>query len=70
MKPRPIKLRRLNAGFLNRKEVANLLSISERYLEYLECGAKTPSAQLIARMARVYRCTTDEIFKDFNITGE
>lgn len=70
MKPRPIKLRRIRVGFPNRKEAANLLSISERYLEYLECGAKTPSAQLIARMARVYRCTTDEIFKDFNITGE
>lgn len=69
MKPRPIKLRRLRAGFLDRKEVANLLGISERYLEYLECGVKTPSAHLIARMAKVYKCTTDEIFKDFNITG-
>lgn len=70
MKVKPIKLRRLKAGYLDRKEVANLLGIKEAYLGELERGDKTPSPKLIARMARVYRCTTDEIFKDFNITGE
>ncbi|CAM2079817.1 MAG: Helix-turn-helix [uncultured Clostridium sp.] len=69
MKVEPIKLRRLNAGFLDRKEVANLLGIKESYLGKLERGDKTPSAQLIVRMAKLYRCTTDEIFEDFNITG-
>ena len=70
MKSEPIKLRRLRTGFINREEVANLLGISEAYLGKLERGEKTtPSTQLIARMAKVYKCTTDEIFKDFNITG-
>lgn len=69
MKVEPIKLRRLNAGFLDRGEVASLLGIKKAYLEKLEYGTKTPSAQLIARMAKLYKCTTDEIFKDFNITG-
>lgn len=67
MRSEPIKLRRVRAGFIDRKEVANLLGISERYLEYLECGARTPSVKLIARMSKLYKCTTDEIFKDFKI---
>lgn len=69
MKLEPIKLRRLRAGFIDREEVANLLGISELYLGKLERGDKTPSPKLIVRMAKLYRCTTDEIFKDFNITG-
>ena len=69
MKLEPIKLRRLRAGFIEREEVANLLGISESYLGKLERGDKTPSPKLIVRMAKLYRCTTDEIFKDFNITG-
>ena len=68
MKLEPIKLRRLRAGFIDREEVANLLGISESYLGKLERGDKTPSPKLIVRMAKLYRCTTDEIFKDFNIT--
>ncbi|MFR7993372.1 MAG: helix-turn-helix domain-containing protein [Clostridium sp.] len=48
--------------------MANLLGISELYLGKLERGDKTPSPKLIVRMAKLYRCTTDEIFKDFNIT--
>lgn len=69
MKSEPIKLRRLRAGFIDREEVANLLGITDLYLGKLERGDKTPSAQLIVRMAKLYRCTTDEIFEDFNITG-
>lgn len=69
MKLEPIKLRRLRAGFIDREEVANLLGISESYLGKLERWDKTPSPKLIVRMAKLYRCTTDEIFKDFNITG-
>lgn len=69
MKSEPIKLRRLRAGFIDREEVATLLGISDLYLGKLERGDKTPSAQLIVRMAKLYRCTTDEIFEDFNITG-
>lgn len=69
MKSEPIKLRRLRAGFIDREEVATLLGISKLYLGKIERGDKTPSAQLIVRMAKLYRCTTDEIFEDFNITG-
>ena len=69
MKSEPIKLRRLRAGFIDREEVANLLGISDLYLGKLERGDKKTSPNLIVRMAKLYRCTTDEIFKDFNITG-
>lgn len=45
------------------------LRISKSMLYKIETGYRTPSAELIARMAKVYSCTTDEIFKDFKITG-
>lgn len=35
----------------------------------LEQGHRTLSAELVARIAKAYNCTTDEIFKDFKITG-
>lgn len=70
MKSGTIKLRRLKAGFIDREKAANLLGIKESYLGKLERGEKTtPSAPLIARMAKLYKCTKDEIFEDFNITG-
>ena len=64
-----LELGRLRAGFIDREEVANLLGISDLYLGKLERGDKKTSPKLIVRMAKLYRCTTDEIFKDFNITG-
>lgn len=64
-----IQLRRLNAG-LDTQEAVEKLGISKSTFYKLERGYASPSAQLIARMARVYKCTTDDIFKDLNITGE
>ena len=68
MKITPIKLRRINAGFETNKAVEKL-KISKSTFYKLEQGHQSPSAELIARMAKVYSCTTDEIFKDFKITG-
>ena len=67
MKITPIKIRRINAG-LHTVEAVEQLKISKSTFYKLE-GHGSPSAELIARMARVYNCTTDEIFKDFKITG-
>lgn len=68
MKITPIKLRRINAGF--ESEAAwEALGISNSTFYKLEQGHQKPSAKLIARMSKVYKCTTDEIFKDFNIRG-
>jgi len=64
----PIKIRRINAG-LHTVEAVEQLKISKSTFYKLEQGHGSPSAELIARMARVYNCTTDEIFKDFKITG-
>lgn len=69
MKITPIKLRRLNLGMTDTDEAAEKLEISKSTFYKLEQGHTNPSAPLIARMARVYQCTTDEIFKDFNIRG-
>ncbi len=68
MKITPIKLRRINAG-LESTQAAENLNISMSTFYKLEQGYQKPSAVLIARMAKIYNCTTDEIFKDFKITG-
>lgn len=67
MRITPIRLRRANMGIETLKELADKLNISESYLYKLEQGHQNPSAELIVRMAKVFNCTTDEIFKDFNM---
>lgn len=69
MKITPIKKRRINLGMSDTDDVVEQLKISKSTFYKLEQGHGSPSAQLIARMARLYQCTTDEIYKDFNITG-
>lgn len=68
MKITPIKIRRINAG-LQTNEAVEELKISKSTFYKLEQGHQKPSTELIARMAKVYKCTTDEIFKDFDIKG-
>jgi len=68
MKITPIKLRRINAGFES-EDAWEALGISNSTFYKLEQGHMQPGAKLIKRMANVYKCTTDEIFKDFNIKG-
>ena len=63
MKITPIKLRRINAGIINTNEVVEKLSISKSTFYKLEQGHQKPSAELIARMAKLYKCTTDDINK-------
>jgi DNA-binding XRE family transcriptional regulator len=67
MKLTPIRLRRLNAG-LESEQAIESLKISKSTFYKLEQGWTSPSPQLIARMAKAYQCTTDEIFKDLKIT--
>lgn len=69
MKITEIKKRRIELGMSDTDEVAEKLGISKSTFYKLEQGHANPSAPLIARMAKVYKCTTDEIFKDFNIRG-
>lgn len=68
MKITPIKIRRINVG-LETDEAIERLKISKSTFYKLEQGYQKPSAKLIARMSKVYECTTDEIFKDFGIKG-
>ncbi len=55
MKITPIKIRRINAG-LHTVEAVEKLKISKSTFYKLEQGHGSPSAELIARMARVYKC--------------
>jgi putative transcriptional regulator len=68
MKITPIKTRRINAG-IETNEAVEQLGISKSTFYKLEQGHQEPSAKLIARIAKVYNCTTDEVFEDFNIRG-
>lgn len=69
MKIAPIRLKRINAG-LDIDQAVEKLQISKSTFYKLEQGhGGIPSAVLIKRMANVYGCTTDEIFKDLKIIG-
>ena len=70
MKLTPIKLRRVNAGYEEiTQSLLDALKISKSTFYKLEQGWVRPSPPLIARLAKTYGCTTDEIFKDLKITG-
>lgn len=68
MKVTPLKLRRLNLG-INSLEAARKMNISKSTFYKLEGGHTSPSAKLIARIAKTYKCSIDEIYKDLNIVG-
>ena len=68
MRLTPIKIRRINAG-LETEEAIEKLGISKSTFYKLEQGYASPSAMLIARMAKTYGCTIDDIFKDLKIKG-
>lgn len=69
MKLTPIRLRRLKLGF-NSEEVIELLDISKSTFYKLEQGWANPSPMLIKRIAEIYECTTDDIFRDLKISGK
>ena len=68
MKITPIRLRRLNANIEQDDAIENL-GISKSTFYKLEQGWQKPSPSLIARFAKLYKCSIDDIFKDFKITG-
>ncbi|MGL4740719.1 MAG: helix-turn-helix domain-containing protein [Sarcina sp.] len=68
MKISPLKLRRINLG-INSLQAAQAMKISKSTFYKLEGGHTSPSAKLIARIAKTYRCSIDEIYKDLNIIG-
>jgi DNA-binding XRE family transcriptional regulator len=67
MKITPIRLRRMNAG-LDSNAAIEALGISQSTFYKLEQGWTNPGVQLILRLAKTYKCSTDDIFKDLGIT--
>lgn len=51
------------------KEAAAKLGISAGYYSELESGKKTPSEELLMKLAEVFRCPASSFF-DFSVTGE
>lgn len=66
MKLTPIRLRRLNMG-IERDEAIKALNITKSTFYKLEQGWVTPSLKLIKRLASLYQCSIDEIFKELKI---
>lgn len=66
MKITPIKVRRINLGIAT-EDAAEMLGISKSHFYKLEQGYRTPSTYLMVRMAKAYKCSVDDIGKDFGI---
>lgn len=61
-----IKLRRLNLGF-SVDDMVLSLGISKSMFYQVEQGYKNPSPKLIAKLAKQYSCSVDDIFNDLKI---
>lgn len=68
MKKNDIKMRRIRKGF-TLEEACEKLEVKKSLFYKFESGHARPTVIMIAKMARVYECTVDEIFKDFKIEG-
>lgn len=66
MKETSIRERRIKNKF-SPEYVMDKLEISKSTFYKLEEGYQTPSAKLVIKFAKLYKCTTDEIFKDFGM---
>lgn len=66
MKITSIKLRRLKLGF-SVNDAVDSLGISKSMFYKIEQGFKNPSSALIAKFAKQYSCTVDDIYRDLNI---
>lgn len=68
MKITPLKMRRVSKG-LDVVDTYEALEISKSTFYKIEQGHGMPSVRLIARMAKLFDCSIDEIYKDLGITG-
>lgn len=56
----PEKLRSLRSTFgLSQREVANCLNLSSSIISSYETGERTPSVEVLIRLATLYQCSTD-----------
>lgn len=65
MRITPIRLRRLNAD-IETNQAVEKLGISKSAFYKIEQGYRKPSRDLILKMSKLYKCSTDEIFKALN----
>ena len=61
-----LKSARINAG-LNRKQIAELIGVSESMIGHYETGERLPSLSILAKLARQYKISTDYLL-DNNVT--
>ena len=55
-----LKTLRTNAG-MTQTELANRLGITKSVVSYYELQERTPSPDVLIRLARIFRVTTDEL---------
>ena len=68
MKITPIRKRRLDLN-ISSESIINSLGISKSFFYKLEQGFSLPSIYLVIKLSKLYKCSTDEIFKEFGLLG-
>ncbi|MDU5492650.1 MAG: helix-turn-helix transcriptional regulator [Clostridium perfringens] len=65
----PIKLRRLNKS-MEVEEVAKLLGIKKEAMYKIESGYQKPTISIVVKLSKIYKCSIEDICKDFGIDTE
>ncbi len=58
-----IKLKRLENGDITQEELANKIGVSRQTINAIEKGKFNPSVKLALKMAKVFNCSVEDIFK-------
>ena len=69
MRNSPIKLRRLNT-FLEVEDVAKFLGIKKEAIYKIESGYQKPTISIVVKLSKIYKCSIEDICKDFGIDTE
>lgn len=67
MKQYNLKERREKNG-LTQKKVAQLLGVNKNYISMLENGTRNPSDKMKEQLAKIYNCSTIDIFLSIQTT--
>ena len=55
-----IEIRRTKRG-ISRKELADLVGVTERAIEYYEKGKREPKASILKKIAEVFGCLMEDL---------
>lgn len=64
-----LKELRIKAGYKTAKEITPLLGITPSAIYQIEGGRKQPSVKLAIKMANLYNCSLENIFRPIHTTN-